>query len=300
MLQEINAFLTYPLLQFKDGEITTLSLLKAILLLGLGLWLIRFSRKKILNWLLGHTKISPALANSITTLTYYVLLILLILSTISTIGIDISQLNILIGALGVGVGFGLQTIANNFISGIILLGERAIKIGDLVELEDKTIGEVKKINIRSTVIRTYEGQEIIVPNSEFISKRVNTWTHSDDWRRVNIPFGVSYKEDPEKIAKIAEEVGKTSPLTAEDEDHPVRVRFESFGDNSLNFTLVVWTRAEKIRKAHSVIVSDYYFALFKKFKEHGVEIPFPQRDLHLRSVSPEVIEKFKQALKEES
>lgn len=296
MLKEVYAFLSYPLIQIKGTEITLISLAKAILILTIGLWLIRILRKKIYNSLVNTAKISPALANSITTLSYYFFLTLLLLTTISTIGINTSHLNILVGALGVGIGFGLQTIANNFVSGIILLSERSIKIGDLIELEDGTLGEIKKISIRSTVIRNYEGLEVILPNSELISKRVNTWSHSDDWRRVNIPFGVSYKEDPEQVAKLAEEVGKSCALTIEDAEHPVRVRFEGLGDNSLNFNLVIWTRTEKIKKATQGIKSEYYFALFKKFKEHNIEIPYPQRDLHLRSLSPEILEQLKQLI----
>jgi small-conductance mechanosensitive channel len=161
-----------------------------------------------------------------------------------------------------------------------------------VELENDLIGEVKNISIRSTVIRTYHGLDLIVPNSDFISNRVTTWTYGDDWRRLRIPFGVSYDSDPDEVAKIATEIAREIPTTVEDDEHPINVWFEGFGDSSLNFSLLVWCRMTQL-KPISGLFSDYYFALFRKFKEAGIEIPFPQRDLHLRSISPKIMESFK-------
>jgi small-conductance mechanosensitive channel len=120
------------------------------------------------------------------------------------------QVTLVFGALGVGIGFGLQTVANNFVSGIILLAEHSIQAGDIVELENGTMGEVVKINIRSTVIRTYDGLDIIVPNSDLVSGKVTSWTYEDDWRRLKIPFGIAYGSDPQQAAQIAKKRPKTS------------------------------------------------------------------------------------------
>ncbi len=256
------------------------------------LFSLRVIRKKLATFLIERASLSIGLVNSITTLSYYFLLLLIVLVALSTAGVNLNQITIILGALGVGIGFGLQTIANNFISGLILLTERTIKVGDIVELENGLLGEVKDISIRSTVIKTYDSLDIIVPNSDFISNRVTTWTYGDDWRRLRIPFGVSYGSDPDEVAKLAIEVAKEIPTNIEDGAHPLRVWFEGFGDSSLDFSLLVWCQMRRLLPV-SDLLSDYYFALFRKFKEAGIEIPFPQRDLHLRSISPEISHIFK-------
>ncbi|MEA3224133.1 MAG: mechanosensitive ion channel, partial [Thermodesulfobacteriota bacterium] len=139
---------------------------------------------------------------------------------------------------------------------------------------------------------TFNGDDIIVPNSEFVSGRVNSWTYGDDWRRLNIPFGVSYDSDPDEIVKLATEAAREVEITAEDRDHPIRIFFEGYGESSLDFSIRVWCRMTRLR-IHSGLVSDYYFVLFRKLKEAGVVIPFPQQDLHLQSVSPEFSTIFK-------
>jgi len=289
---KIKGVIYYPLWSIGDSAVTIATLLKVVFFLLLGIFFLRWIRKKLAKFLVEKAGLSIGVVNSIATLSYYFLLLLVILVALSTAGVNLSQVTIILGALGVGIGFGLQTIANNFISGLILLTERTIKVGDIVELENGLIGEVKNVSIRSTVIRTYYGLDLIVPNSDFISNRVTTWTYGDDWRRLRIPFGVSYDSDPDEVAKIATEVAREIPTTAEDDDHPINVWFEGFGDSSLNFSLLVWCRMTQV-KPLTGLFSDYYFALFRKFKEAGLEIPFPQRDLHLRSISPKIMESFK-------
>ncbi|HEC31447.1 MAG TPA: mechanosensitive ion channel [Deltaproteobacteria bacterium] len=153
------------------------------------------------------------------------------------------------------------------------------------------MGEVKNVAIRCAVVRTHDGEDIIVPNSEFVSQRVRNWTYGDNWRRIKIPFGVSYDADPDEVAKIAIEAAREVPTTVEDYRHPIRVRFEGFGDNSLNFFLKVWCRMTELRGDHGYM-SDYYFVLFKKFKEAGIEIPFPQRDINIKHVSPDILKEL--------
>lgn len=277
----------YPLFEVGETNITLASIFKLIMLLIAGIIILRLIRRKISAILSEKTKIATGSINSITTLGYYISLIIAVFIVLTTVGIDLTQVTVLVGALGVGIGFGMQTIVNNFISGIILLIEQTIKSGDIVKLEGGLTGEVKKVAIRATIIRTVNGDDVIVPNSEFVSGRVNSWTYSDDWRRLTIPFGVSYDSNPDEILKLATEAAREVEITAENRTHPILVFFTGFGDNSLDFSIKVWCHMKHL-KTTSGLMSDYYFVLFRKLKEAGVCIPFPQRDLHLQSVSPEL------------
>ncbi len=289
--EDIKAVLYYPLVTIGNSAITLSSILKVIALLTTGTYLLRKGRRKLNDVLIKKTQLAPGTIGSITTLIYYSFLVLVVLVALSTAGINMNQLSIILGGLGVGIGFGLQNIANNFISGLILLIDRSIKVGDFVQLEDGLIGEVQNVAIRYAVVRTQDGEDIIVPNSEFVSQRVRNWTYGDNWRRLKIPFGVSYDADPDEVVKIATEAAREVPITVEDYRHPIRVRFEGFGDNSLNFFLKVWCRMTELRGEYGYI-SEYYFVLFRKFREAGIEIPFPQRDINIKHVSPEIIEKL--------
>jgi len=284
--------LYFPLFTIGTSTVTLVIILKIIFFSFLGIFFLRLLRYKIANILEKNARMSPGAINSITTLVYYACILIGTFIVLSTAGLDLSQLGIVLGALGVGIGFGLQTIANNFISGIILLGEQTIKVGDYIHLVDGVTGEVKKVSLRTTVVRTVEGEDIIVPNSDMISNRVNSWTYGDDWRRLNIPFGVSYDADPDEVVKLAEAAAREVSITYEDFLHPLRIFFEGFGNNSLNFSIRAWCRMTNL-KAPSGLKSDYYFALHRQFKNAGISIPFPQRDLHLNSVSAETCEKLK-------
>ena len=290
LYQKVKFVVFYPFAKIGNLELSIASILKIVLLFVLGFIILRRVRKKMTSLMQQKTKLSLGTINSITTLGYYFSLVLLVLIVLSTAGINLTQLNILMGALGVGIGFGLQTIANNFISGLIILTDRSIQVGDIVELEDGTMGTVKSLAIRATVIKTFDGKDIIVPNSELVSSRVNTWTYSDDWRRLTIPFGVSYNADPEVVKEIAIEAAREVPITKENKDHPIQVWFEGFGDSSINFSLKVWCRINQLSDIKSGLLSDYYFALFKKLKEANIEIPFPQRDLHIKNLPDDLID----------
>ncbi len=295
----VKAILYYPLWKSGETTFTVLSFFKLVFVLTVGLIVLKLIRRRIERFLVKHLGMAPGVVNSLSTLSYYLMICLLALVALSTAGINMSQIALIFGALSVGIGFGLQTIANNFVSGIILLSERSIKVGDLVQFEDGTIGVVKKINIRSTVIRTFDALEIIVPNSEFISQRISTWTYDDDWRRILIPFGVAYGTDPEKVREVATKAARSVPITREDPAHPIRVRFVGFGESSLDFELAVWIRQSEVNRAMTGIKSDYYYALHKALTEAGIEIPFPQRDIHLRSIYPEALKGLSKIVKGE-
>ncbi len=289
---KIKSILYYPIGSLGQTPITLANILKFLLIIVVGLLAAKFVRKRIINLLIEKFALPYGTVNSIATIVYYISIFIILGAGISAMGISLKQITFIVGALGVGIGFGLQTIINNFVSGLILLTERSIEIGDIIELESGVLGEVKKINMRSTIIRTYDGMDVIVPNSELISGKVTTWTYEDDWRRLKIPFGVAYGSDPEKVEKIAKEAAREVEFTFEDEKHQTEVWFEGFGDSALNFTLVVWT------KMHSPAPktgrkSAYYFVLYRKLTEAGIEIPFPQRDIHIRSIGSDVLNKIK-------
>jgi small-conductance mechanosensitive channel len=284
----VRGVLFYSLVTIGETSITLISICKVLVLLLIGVRFLKVLRRKTANLLAEKTAMTPGAVNSMTTLVYYAALVVGILILLSTIGFNVSQLGMIFGALSVGLGFGLQTISNNFVSGIILLTEQTIQVGDYVELQTGVTGVVRKISIRATIVRTFEGEDVIVPNSEFVSGRVNTWSYEDNWRRLQVPFGVSYDSDPEEVVRLAEAAAREVKVTKEDNDHPLRIFFEGFGNNSLDFSIRPWCWVHEIN-AQTGMISDYYFALFRKFKEAGIAIPFPQTDLHLKSISPEVL-----------
>jgi small-conductance mechanosensitive channel len=197
-----------------------------------------------------------------------------------SIGINLSGLAVIFGLLSVGIGFGLQNITSNFVAGLILLFERPIKVGDRVTVGGIE-GDVIDINIRSTTIRSLNNIDIIVPNSEFVSSQVVNWSHRDRKIRLDIEVGVSYNSDLDTVLRSLKEVALENPEILQNPEPDVHLR--EFGDSSWNMKLRVWIDNPK---RHLVVRSDINCAIVRKFRENGVEIPFPQRDLHLRSPLP--------------
>jgi potassium-dependent mechanosensitive channel len=214
---------------------------------------------------------------------HYALLFAAFLLAVAAAGIDLNRFTLLAGAFGVGLGFGLQAIVNNFVSGLILLYERPIQVGDTIEVGLLT-GEVRRIGIRSSTVRTWQGAEVIVPNASLITDSVVNWTLSDRQRRLEIPVGVAYGTDPERVIRLLTDVARANPEIL-DEPAPVAL-FIGFGESSLDFELRAWTaRFER----GLVTKSDLTVAAYAALREAGIEIPFPQRDLHLRSVTPAAV-----------
>jgi small-conductance mechanosensitive channel len=218
---------------------------------------------------------------AISSLLHYLILLLGFLAAIGAMGVDLNRVTLLTGALGVGVGFGLQTIVNNFVSGIILLLERPIQVGDAIQMTDLD-GEVRRIGIRSTTVHTWRGAEVIVPNASLISGNLTNWTLSDRTRRFELLVGVAYGTDPQRVIDLLRDAAASVPGVLTN-PAPV-VLFESFGDSALNFEVRAWTaRFEEWAAIHSQVAVAVNAAL----KAAGIEIPFPQRDVTLRFPSPE-------------
>ncbi len=288
---KVKSILYYPLASFGDKPFTLAIIVKVLLYIVLGFTFLRFLRKRLTPLLSKKTKLSEGAANSISTLLYYLGAFLVFLTALSAAGFNLGQMMIVFGALGVGIGFGLQNIANNFISGMILLIDRTLTVGDSLTLSDGTHGKVQKLAMRYTVIRTNGGYDIIVPNSELIANRVKSMTFDDNYLRIEIPFGVSYDANPEHVREVTLEVANNVKHTINRESQKSTVLFTGLGDNSLDFVLRVWVFIYDRYRPYA-IKSDYYYKLFKAFKEDGIEIPYPQRDLHIRSVDKKVFDKI--------
>lgn len=274
----MNDFLSQKLFSIGESSLTVGLLITLVFSIFLLLIISEFVRKILVNRVLSKYQIERGTRQSVGTIVKYVIIIAGMVSILQTNGIDLSAFGILAGALGVGIGFGLQNITNNFISGLIILFEQPIKVGDRIEVGDIS-GDVIKISARSTTIVTNDNISVIIPNSQFIDSQVINWSHNDRNIRFNFPVGVSYNEDPEQVKSILLEVAKANegvlPSPAPD------VLFDDFADSSLNFYLRVWT-SEYINKP-KVLKSQLYYEIFRRFKEEGIEIPFPQRDIHIIS-----------------
>jgi small-conductance mechanosensitive channel len=220
--------------------------------------------------------VSYALSN----LVQYVVLTVGFFLALGVAGVDLTKATILAGALGVGVGFGLQNIVNNFVSGLILLFERPVQVGDAVTIG--TIGgQVKHIGIRSSTVRTWDGAEVIFPNSALIADPVTNWTLSDRKRRLTLSVGVAYGTDPAAVVDLLRRVAGADEAVMKDPE-PLAL-FMGFGDSALNFELRAWTdRAD----TWAPVQSELYLALYAALTAAGISIPFPQRDLHLDAATP--------------
>jgi potassium-dependent mechanosensitive channel len=216
------------------------------------------------------------LSYALSSVLHYAIILVGFWLAIAAMGVDLTKVTILAGAFGVGIGFGLQNVVNNFVSGLILLFERPIHLGDVIQMGNVT-GEVKRIGIRSSTIRTGEGAEVIVPNGQLIAERVSNWTLSDRLRRVDIAVGVAYGTPPEQVIKILEGVARQHPMVLD--EPPFMALFMGFGESTLNFELQAWTdRFERAGVTRSELGVSVYAALAAA----GISIPFPQRDIHLR------------------
>jgi potassium-dependent mechanosensitive channel len=218
---------------------------------------------------------------AVSTLIRYAIILAGFVVAIAALGLDLNRITILAGAFGVGIGIGLQNVVANFVSGLILLLERRIHVGDSVQIGDLQ-GQVREIGSRASTIRTWNGAEVIVPNASLTSERVTNWTLSDRLRRVDLQVGVAYAADPERVLEILRDVAKAHPKALAD---PAPLALcTGFGDSALNFVLRVWTA--HFEEAESVL-SQLAVGVHAALTAAKIEIPFPQRDIHVRSVDGE-------------
>lgn len=215
-------------------------------------------------------------------ITRYTIWVVATLVGLNYLGIDLASFALVGGAVGVGIGFGLQNIFNNFFSGIILLLEKTLKEGDFVDLQSGIRGHVREIGLRYTRVTTNDEVDVIVPNSEFINGRVVNWTFGSNFRRMHIAFGVAYGSDKEAVKAAALRAADALPTTVSDGKRRSDVWLVDMGESSLDFELVVWVAAEATTSPGRVEAA-YKWQIHEELTRAGLEIPFPQRDLHIRS-----------------
>jgi potassium-dependent mechanosensitive channel len=268
-------------------QLTLPMVLLALLVLYLSIQVSWVLRATLDTQVFPYSTVDRGVRDSIKKLLHYFLVFFGFLLAMSLAGVELRNFAVLAGAFGIGIGFGLQNIVNNFVSGLILLFERPVKVGDMVVI-DQDWGRVISIGLRSTVIETFDGSELIVPNSQLISEKVTNWTLTTTRSRVVMPVGVAYGSDLALVLRILEEAGENHPLVLP-EPAPSSI-FIGFGDSSLDFELRCWIADVKMRLS---VRSDIGQFIDRRFREEGVEIPFPQRDLHLRSVDGELLRRVR-------
>lgn len=259
----------------------SISLLQLFLLIALLIgvfWISSRTKRFLFNRFLVDSGLDRSLQYAISQIAANVVLVVGIFIVLQNTGIHLEALTVFAGAIGVGIGFGLQNITSNFISGLVILAERPITIGDRVEVAGVT-GQVQKIRARSTVLVTNDNITTIIPNQKFIDSPVTNWTYGDPKVRFRVPVGVAYGSDVEKVRRALIEAAAEDPHTLE--DPAPSVFFVEFGDSSLNFELVAWS--DEMSNRPRRYRSDLNFAINRKLREAGIEIPFPQRDLNIRT-----------------
>ena len=267
------------------GSVTIGSILLLLILFASVIIIERIVQKQLIRRFLSRTKLQPSLQFGLSRIIGYTLIAVGFYVAFQLVGVDLSSLAIIAASLGVGIGFGLQNIINNFVSGIIILAERPISIGDRIEVAG-VAGRVTKIQLRSTTVVTNDNITMIVPNADFISNTVTNWSHGDPKVRIRVPVGVAYGSDLKLLQRLLLEAAAEHPKALRDPS-PV-VLFTEFGDSSLNFELGVWTQEMTATPIH--FTSEMNFIIDQKLRENDIEIPFPQRDLHVRSGLPAAAE----------
>ncbi|MGC9450094.1 MAG: mechanosensitive ion channel family protein [Oceanipulchritudo sp.] len=262
---------------------TPLSLLLGFILLLIVVVLQRTIHRLLTKRFFPRFKMHPGLANAYATLIGYLFLILalFIILPVTFDGLNWATFSVILGAISFGVGFGLRNIADNFVSGLIILLERPIKVGDRITIDD-TSGTVMSIRARSATVRTNDNIEVIVPNSRFISEKVINWSHSDNRVRFRVPVGVHYKSDVMQVKKVLEKAAQEHPDVLR--NPPPSAKFIEFGDSSLNFEIWVWTVEWTLRP--SAFKSEINYLIWRHLKEAGIEIPYPQRDVYIKETGP--------------
>lgn len=277
IIDKIKGFLEYPLVNINQTPISFLSIILFFLIIACFLILSKIIKSKLLNRILAKFNLDVGLQFTFIRITQYLIITIGTVVAFQFIGIDLSGLAVVLGFLSVGIGFGLQNVTSNFIAGIILLFERPIKVGDRVTVGEQE-GDVENINIRSTTIRTTNNISVIVPNSDFISNPVINWSHGDKKIRLDLSVGVSYSSDLNMVVKALKEVAAEN---SEILKRPApMIHLDEFGDSSWNMIMKVWIPNPK---RIYIVRSDLNCAIVEKFNSYNIEIPFPQRDLHIRS-----------------
>jgi small-conductance mechanosensitive channel len=261
------------------AKITILNVCYVIIFLLLIGYISRIIRKALQDEVLPRTRLDIGARASLVNVVVYSLWVLAIYTGINILGIDLSSLAFMAGALGIGIGFGLQNIVNNFISGIILLFDPSIQVGDMVQIGEDW-GTVNRINIRTTIVQTFDNAALIIPNSQMLSDRVTNWSHRDPKVRRQVDVGVAYGSDVQLVRTVLLRIVNDMPEIMD--DPAPRVDFMDFGDSALIFRVRFWITSPEF---WLTAPTELRFRIDEEFKKHGIEIAFPQQDIHIRSAS---------------
>ncbi len=275
-----------PVFSIGGTEISILKMTISFIILIFGFLIAGMYKKKIDSLTLNKRSFTPSTRTMVGNLGYYVIILIVFFLALNVLGVKLSSLALVAGALSVGIGFGLQNIVSNFVSGLILMFEKSIKIGDYVQLDDENLhGHVVDIRMRATTINTNDNIDIIVPNQNFIQHNVINWTMNDKIRRFEIPFSVKYGTDAEEVIGLIKKAVNQSAFSDiyTTSERYTRVFMTGMGDNSVNFELLVWIKGNDTLFPQRT-TSRFLILIYKTLNENHIEIPFPQRDLHIRSV----------------
>tara|TARA_R110000824_G_scaffold55273_1_gene152414 strand:- start:151 stop:1539 length:1389 start_codon:yes stop_codon:yes gene_type:complete len=281
-----------PLIEFIDSlaiplgeDLSLLDIFKVLVIAIALVWGASFFSRLIETRLSKSERMTPSVRGLFGQLVRILMIGIAIFIALNMIGIDLTAFAVFSGALGVGIGFGLQSIFSNFVAGIIIILEKTLKVGDFVDLEGGITGEVREINVRSTLITTNDNIDMLIPNSEFINKRVINWTLREAKRRMHVPVGVAYGTDKDLVRKAILEAADNVEFTLKGfKNRKPDVWLVGFGDSSLDFELIVWLTDEATKKPGRVHAT-YCWEIETALTKYGIAIPFPQRDLHLVSGS---------------
>lgn len=277
--------LQFPLLRLGDTVVTLWSVLYLAVLLLVLVWMTGLLRRLLVRAMTRGGRVEVGVAQAIGSIVRYVLVLIGCLMVVQTAGINLTALTVVAGAVGIGVGFGLQSIAANFISGLVLLIGRPIKVGDRIEVggagQEGIEGDVIAIGARATTVLTNDNIAIIVPNSKFVEETVVNWSHNDRRVRFRVPLQVAYGTDLRQVERLLIAVARGNPDVLS-EPAPA-VRFMAFGDSGLQLELRAWSTSLIHRKG--LLISNLNFAIYDALAQAGVEVPFPQRVVHLRPPS---------------
>jgi small-conductance mechanosensitive channel len=276
----ISRFLKTTLVIINQTPVTPASLIIFALIVLASVFVTRLFTRILFDRILKRFNIKEGIRYTLRRLTEYTLILVGIIVAFQFVGIDLSGLAVIFGLLSVGIGFGLQSVTANFVAGLVLLFERPVKIGDRITVGDVE-GDVEEISLRATRVRTLNNISIIVPNSQFVSSNIVNWSYGDLRVRLDIDVGVSYGSELDLVLKSLKEVALENANVLKEPEPDVLLR--EFGDSSWNMRLRAWIDNPK---RHHAIRSEINCAIVRKFREKGIEIPFPQRDLHVRSPLP--------------
>jgi small-conductance mechanosensitive channel len=284
-LSTAQQWFSFPLFRINERPVSLLHILRSLLILFFAFFFSSQLQKGLRQWSRPKRHISNASLYAFNRVAHYSIVCIGVIWALSALGMEFQNLFILAGALSVGIGFGLQGIANNFLSGLIVLFDRKLRVGDFIELADGAAGHITEVNVQNTVVRTRDGYEILVPNSDILTRQLTNWTLRDYFIRVRIPFGVAYGSDKERVVEVVEAAARRVDSTILDHKKvsDPRCRLIGFGNNSLDFELRVWVDFRQSESARGALRSSYCWEIDDALREAGIEIPFPQLDLHLRS-----------------